>query len=134
MLGNETDDDAVEAVTSLAAHNVGSADQVSMENYSVDFAVGAGLPSRWNLVQAILKQPFCYTASDRRFAFTSAPLAASLTISGTAVLQLRMQLQPVNRNAAVFVYLEDVALEPVPTAAAGGPEQPACGTLRKACY
>ena len=67
-----------------------------------------GAASRWNFARSVLSLPVSYAPeAEGRTNFTSAPLAADLTVVGSAVVQLRLEVVGAD-DAAVFVYLEEI--------------------------
>lgn len=70
-----------------------------------------GFESRWNIASHILGYTVTYPnrldADDQLLTFNSQPLISDLSIVGSALVNLTLELNP-GENATVFVYLEDV--------------------------
>lgn len=81
--------------------------------WQVDPTATTPAASRWNLVQHILQNPVLYgnrLNAQGVFYFETEPLQQALTIAGRPSLKLELSLKD-GHDAAVFVYLEDVAVD-----------------------
>mmetsp|Transcript_37315 Transcript_37315/g.88168 ORF Transcript_37315/g.88168 Transcript_37315/m.88168 type:complete len:866 (-) Transcript_37315:56-2653(-) len=82
---------------------------VTADEWLPDYEAGTGRVSRWNYVQHIAMQVVSYSDRASRgpqcLVYASLPLEKDLVISGSPVVDLRMEMDAT--DAGIFVYLEE---------------------------
>lgn len=100
---------AADGRLSDAAPTAGRASGEGADRYAVDFSASTGKANRWatNAGGADVIYGDRAAADRKCLCYTSAPLARALEITGHPIAELRLSAD--REDAAVFVYLEEVA-------------------------